>query len=60
MPKKNGRLGGKRAAEVLAALVERHFELGQRVLVELALRQVDHGLDRRDDAWPRELASSEA
>ncbi|ESZ54201.1 hypothetical protein X729_29400 [Mesorhizobium sp. L103C131B0] len=37
------------ASEILAAFVERQLQFRQRVLVELALGQVDHRLDRRDD-----------
>ncbi len=39
----------KGAAEILAALVERHLQFRQRMLVELRLRQVDHRLDGRND-----------
>ena len=42
-------LGREDAAEILAALVQRQFQFRQRMLVELALRQIDHRLDGRDD-----------
>lgn len=44
-----GGLGRKRAAEILAALVERDFEFRQRILVEFRLGEIDHGFDGRDD-----------
>src|SRR5690606_6172102 len=49
---KEGCLGREDSAQFLAALVEGEFELRQGIFVELVLRQIDDGLDRRNDAMP--------